>query len=1387
MAKKDLGKRNRGSSKAPKKGNPDSPQSSAYSASLKLMENKHYGVIIMDPLNLKIIFVNSKLCQALGYSKTDLIGRRATSLIVPEDRKRILETARARLEGKPVKTGNRYTALKKNGGRLVFDAYTNPVQYEGKRYLQTITNDITQQVELEQELRESEEKYRAVVDNIADGIAVCLNGRLVYANRVFSRIFGYWLDEIEGIQITKLIAKGYKKLLTGLQKKVWESSKRRKLEIIGLKKDDSQIILNLRASRIKYHGEQALQLTITDITSEKEAEEQLSENEERYRTLVESVQYGFILVDLKSKKFLYLNEYARSFLKGLRQPIEELDIFHFLEPTDRKSMKDNFRKIDSGKIDGFSGIQKVILPDGDMIWVEYEAKIVHFRGKVCLQGVLRDITEVKAAADKLRESEAKFRQMAENIPEVFWIVERNPDRTVYVSPASKEVFGVSQAELYSSSRNFLKAVHPDDKEWVAERFDDIEMENDVEFRLLKDTGEVKWVRALTFPIRDHDGRVYRTTGIVRDITSRKKTEQQLQASEARYRAVVEDQTEFITRSRPDGSITFLNEACCRYFGLEKGETYGASFIDYVYPDDREKIRKAIQSVSYKNPVATVEHRVFDKNGEVRWQQWTNRMVFDNEGNMQEFLSVGRDITEQKMAEEALRESELKFRAIFENTSDGIAIYETNAGDFAQKLIDCNDSFVAMSGRTKAELLEADDIRKFRITQGSELDKHEMQKLIIGGVAFKDTYAWMRPDKKENFIEYEAAPVLLGERILVYTIDRDITERRKNEIRISESEKKYRKLYESMMDGYARTELGGRILEFNAAFQKMIEYAPEEIVNLTYEDITPEKWHDFEQDILENQVMVDGYSKTYEKEYRKKNGEIFPVELRTYLTYDDIGLPDGFWAIIRDISERKEVEEQLRESEEKYRSVVDNVGIGISLISPDMRIMSLNNQMREWFPRIKVEENPICFKAYNDPPRSGICSYCPTVRTLRDGQVHEDITETPSGGTIRNFKIVSSPITDNMGNVVAAIEMVEDITERIKAEREIQKFKTISDRASYGTVITDMDATITYCNEHYAKMHGYRKDDLIGKNIRSLISKKHMAEMEMAVKELFEKGSISAMEIWHKRKDGSVFPTLVNVQIVRDEDEEPLYISATAIDITDKKNAEAALRNQRDMLRDVTGNVIRVQEEERRRISMELHDSIGQSLSVTKLQIQNLLRKLDGDPKPVEDGLKMISQTMSDTIADLRQISANLRPVILDNLGLWPTIEWYLKDFSKKTELKIEVNIESGLPPIPLQSEVHVFRVIQEIMINIHKHSRADKVLFDSYSQDGNIIFEIYEDGLEFDLERIYTPSARKRGMGLINIMERVNIIKGKLDIKSEPEKQGTRFIVSFPASEASAK
>ena len=175
-----------------------------------------------------------------------------------------------------------------------------------------------------------------------------------------------------------------------------------------------------------------------------------------------------------------------------------------------------------------------------------------------------------------------------------------------------------------------------------------------------------------------------------------------------------------------------------------------------------------------------------------------------------------------------------------------------------------------------------------------------------------------------------------------------------------------------------------------------------------------------------------------------------------------------------------IEEELRESEERYRSVINNVEVGIALISPAMEILALNNQMKKWFPSVDASVRPICFQSFNNPPRELICSYCPTYKTLKDGRAHQSITRTPSGGKVRHFKIIASPLRDKRGEVVAAIEMVEDITKKKRSEKLLKKerkiFFSVLQKAPYGAIIIDKKGQYLYINDEFSKVTGYTLQD-----------------------------------------------------------------------------------------------------------------------------------------------------------------------------------------------------------------------------------------------------------------------------------------------------------------------
>lgn len=339
----------------------------------------------------------------------------------------------------------------------------------------------------------------------------------------------------------------------------------------------------------------------------------------------------------------------------------------------------------------------------------------------------------------------------------------------------------------------------------------------------------------------------------------------------------------------------------------------------------------------------------------------------------------------------------------------------------------------LPGMTDLELWPRDLAEKYRLDDREVMESgspKQIEELIIDTDGRR---TWLSTIKTPIFNER-------GEVIGTTGIGRDLTDRKLMENTLKEREEKLRSLTNIAQDAIVMMDHEGNISFWNPAAEKIFGYSSSEALGKEMHTfLAPERYYENYRKGLSHfretgQGMAVG--KTLELDAVRKGGEEFPMELS--LSALQI---QGKWhavGIIRDITERKRVEEALRESEERYRSVVDNVGIGIALISPNMEILSLNRQMKIWSPAIDESQRPICFRSFNSPPREEICSYCPTAKTLKDGLIHESITETPTESGIINYRVVSSPLKDSEGNVIAAIELVEDVTVRKRAEAEIKR-------------------------------------------------------------------------------------------------------------------------------------------------------------------------------------------------------------------------------------------------------------------------------------------------------------------------------------------------------------
>lgn len=286
----------------------------------------------------------------------------------------------------------------------------------------------------------------------------------------------------------------------------------------------------------------------------------------------------------------------------------------------------------------------------------------------------REILQHQHTEAELRNSEQQFRRVFDEAPIGMTLADLN-DRYIRVNRSFYTMLGYSQSEVMALS--FKDITHPDElaleipymQQLINGEIDSFQLEK----RYIKKNKELVWVNLTLIALRDKQGEVLYTLAMIEDITERKQAMEALRQSEARYRAIVEDQTELICRFKADGTFTFVNDAYCRYFNKQRSELIGYRFKPQIPELDQEFVNQQFKTLSVEQPIVTYEHRVILPDNEMRWQQWTERVMFDNQGNIVEFQGVGRDITPLKQAEAEIVKALEKERELSELRSSFVSL------------------------------------------------------------------------------------------------------------------------------------------------------------------------------------------------------------------------------------------------------------------------------------------------------------------------------------------------------------------------------------------------------------------------------------------------------------------------------------------------------------------------------------------------------------------------------------------------------------------------------------------------------------------------------------------------------------------------------------------
>jgi diguanylate cyclase (GGDEF)-like protein/PAS domain S-box-containing protein len=289
--------------------------------------------------------------------------------------------------------------------------------------------------------------------------------------------------------------------------------------------------------------------------------------------------------------------------------------------------------------------------------------------------------------------------------------------------------------------------------------------------------------------------------------------------------------------------------------------------------------------------------------------------------------------------------------------------------------------------------------------------------------------------------------------------KDQTELQKASEALARSEKRYRELYDNLRDGFAVVNLKGKLMLWNRAFQEMLGYSEKELRKLSYDDITPKKWHGLEARIIKEQVSAKGHSDFYEKEYIRKDGTVFPVTLRTHLMRDGQGKPTGMWAFVRDIEDRKKVVEALRQSEEKYRTLFEDSRDAIAITDRDGTFRDVNRAMLGLFGYTKEQMMMMKFQdLYEDPGE--VARFQREIEKKGSLRDHE-AKLLKKGGKVMHCLLIATQKRSGDGTMAGYQGIVRDIT----AQKAMEDALKESERKYKELSITD-DLTGLFNQRHF---------------------------------------------------------------------------------------------------------------------------------------------------------------------------------------------------------------------------------------------------------------------------------------------------------------------------------
>ncbi len=1334
----------------------------------------------------KIIGANESYAQMHGYSVEEIIQMNISDLNTKEASSKMQQRMSRVLEGELLKFEVEH--IHKEGHVINLELTVSCINIAEEVYIQVFSRDITERIRTESALKESEAKYRELVENSPDAITIYVDGKIVFVNNECLKLMAA-SSKVELLEkhVIQFVHPDYRAMVVGrMQKAALEGSVLPLAQEKFIRLDGSMIDVEVKAIPISFENLPAVQLIIHDITERKRTQEALLESEEKYRLIFENSPMGLLSFDRKGV-ILACNE---SFARVIGTSRENLIGLDMMKLPDKK-LVDAVEKALEGTTGVFEGVYKSVSANkitvGRGLFAPMNIVNGHIQGGV---GIIEDITDKRLAEQALHVSEEKYRAIFDNVQDVFFQTDLNGNINE-LSPSIKHFSEYDRNELINSPVSTIY-YEPAERNILLDYIEKNGELRDYELKIRTKTGDPRHVSVNARLIFDTDNRPHHIDGSLRDISARKMAEEDLQEQKEKYRGLSEASFEAIFISER-GVCIEQNQAAERMFGYSTEEALGHYGTEWLIPEDRQMVMDKMLS----GTEIPYEATALRKDGTTFPCMLRGKMMHYKGKNVR--VTSLTDITERKLAEQAMRESEEKYRNIFENVQD--VFYQT---DLAGVILEISPSIKHFSDFTAQEIIGTPVTDLYYNPEDRETFLIEMLKhgeLRDYELKFKTKAGEARYVSINVRLVFDAN----GKPHHIDGALRDITERKLADEKALKIGQHYQAIIEKAPDGIVLIDYTGNFKFISPSAKKMFGFSVSETPVGNPADYTHPDDLEMVLKHLSQLITDPSYVPTLQYRYTDINGNWKWVES----TMSNLLFDPSVEAIVinfRDITERKYAEERLKASEENYKDLFESNTDGITIFQinpygPPTKILDMNENAAKMLGYSKVEMLQI------DPNLLEIGASMENVHVrmndvLTNGySTFETLIKHKDGYAI-NVEIKVMMVVFN--TQPALMNIVRDITERKKSEEKLRKSternQSILRTAMDGFWLFDKQGRLLEVNETYCRMSKYSEQELLNMRISDLAVDSSEGDISIHIKKMFTMGE-DRFEARHRCKDGTIFNVEISAQYQADE--EGLFV-AFLHDITGRKRFEQELIQARDKAEESD----RLKSAFLANMSHEIRTPMNGILGFAEL-----LKAPDLTGEQQHEYIQIIKKSgdrmlnIINDIVDISKIEAGQMKILATETNIYKQVEYIHTFFKPEADEKgLQLNLINNAAlreTLVTTDKEKVYAILTNLVKNAIKYTekgsidvgvKLKPIVHDSGSNDKafELVFFVKDTGIGIPVDRqeaifdrfIQADIGDNRtyqgaGLGLAISKAYVEMLGGRIWVESELG-QGSIFYFTIP-------